>query len=104
MADDASMVILKDQVIHKTYKIIRGFVKSSYLRSSLSKGTLEYRKAKRLLRVLTQDLTLNTLLVDNSKTIAEVMGDIFKEAVLLSLFIQPYPFSTHFPPILSKFR
>ena len=40
---------------------------------------MEYRKTKRLLRVLTQDLTLNTLLVDNSKTIAEVMDDIFKK-------------------------
>merc|ERR1712130_3129 len=43
------------------------------------KDTLEYRKTKRLLRVLTQDLSLNTLLVDNWKTIAEVMDDICKK-------------------------
>ena len=40
---------------------------------------MEYRKTKRLLRVLTQDLALSTLLVDNSKTIAEVMDDICKK-------------------------
>ena len=45
----------------------------------LLKDTLEYRKAKRLLRVQTQDQTLNTLLVDNSKTIAEVMDDICRK-------------------------
>ena len=45
----------------------------------LLKDTLEYRKAKRLLRVQTQDQTLNTLLVHNSKTIAEVMDDICRK-------------------------
>ena len=40
---------------------------------------MEYRKTKRLLRVLTQDLSLNTLLVDNWKTIAELMDDICKK-------------------------
>ena len=69
MADDA-MTVLNDKVLHN---------RVCHNCDLYKKDTLEYRRTKRLLRVLTQDLALSTLLVDNSKTIAEVMDDICKK-------------------------
>lgn len=42
------------------------------------KATLEYRKAKRMLRVLTLDKAVRTLMVENSKTVEELMEVICK--------------------------
>ena len=40
---------------------------------------IQYRKAKRFLKILTPELAMHTLQVDNCKTIAEIMDDICKK-------------------------
>ena len=52
---------------------------TNLLKDPKGEQVIQYRKAKRFLKILTPELAMHTLQVDNCKTIAEIMDDICKK-------------------------
>ena len=76
MAEDDKTCLIEQVTFGEGMKYLPD---TNLLKDPKGEQVIQYRKAKRFLKILTPELAMHTLQVDNCKTIAEIMDDICKK-------------------------